>query len=183
MSREAPNLPSEGQADETNTRSTGPGNPGPLLFVDVDGVISLFGFDPDYVQPGGFHWVNGVLHYISSGCGKRLLRLAERFDLVWATGWEHTANEYLPHLLGLPGELPCLTFDGRASYGTAHWKLDAIATYAGDRSLAWIDDCHDDSCHQWADGRPAPTLLVSTASCDGLCDEHVERLLGWAAEL
>ena len=35
--------------------------------------------------------------------GDRLLRLAEHYDLVWATGWEDKANDYLPKILGLPG--------------------------------------------------------------------------------
>ena len=53
-----------------------------------------------------------------------------------------------------------LTFDGRARFGTAHWKLEALDEYAGDRPLAWIDDSLDESCHAWAAARPAPTLLV-----------------------
>ena len=85
------------------------------------------------------------MHYISSECGARLLRLAERYELIWATGWEETANDYLPHLLGLPGELPFLTFDGRVAAGSAHWKVDAIDEYAGERPLAWIDDNVDES--------------------------------------
>ena len=72
------------------------------------------------------------MHYISARCGAHLLRLAERYELVWATGWEETANDYLPHLLGLPGQLPFLTFDGRVAAGAAHWKIDAIAAHAGD---------------------------------------------------
>jgi hypothetical protein len=148
--------------------------------VDVDGVISLFGFDQD-ASPGQFHWVNGVLHCISSGCGERLSRLADHFELVWATGWEDTANEYLPHLLGLPGPLPVVRFDASPRFGAAHWKIDAIDQYAGsNRPVAWVDDCHDESCRTWAEGRPAPTVLISTRAEEGLCDEHVERLVAWA---
>jgi hypothetical protein len=80
-------------------------------------------------------------------------RLADHFDIVWATGWEQRANEHLPFLLGLPfGDLPCLTFGGRAVFGSAHWKLDAIQEYAGDRPAAWLDDSVDDTCHEWARG-------------------------------
>jgi hypothetical protein len=112
-----------------------------------------------------------------------LRRLAETFELVWATGWEETANEHLPHLLDLPAQLPFLTFDGRVAAGAAHWKLDAIGEYAGDRPFAWIDDRIDDSCREWAGRRPAPTLLIQTASEDGMRDEHVEELLAWASAL
>lgn len=156
----------------------------PILFLDVDGVISLFGFDPAGETPGPFHWVDGIVHCIPDACGKRLERLAERFELVWATGWEEKANEHLPSILKLPfEELPVLTFDGRAVFGSAHWKLEAIEEYAGSRPLAWIDDNLDKSCHKWARRRKAPTLLVRADSPVGMTDEHVEQLLRWADEL
>jgi HAD domain in Swiss Army Knife RNA repair proteins len=145
--------------------------------VDVDGVLSLFGFRE---VPGPMTLVDGVAHYIPAASGPRLTRLAERYELVWATGWEEKANEYLPHLLKLPfKELPYLTFDGRAVFGTAHWKLASIDEYAAGRPLAWIDDSLDDECREWARNRSAPTLLIETESPVGLTDEHVERLLAW----
>ena len=105
-----------------------------------------------------------MAHCISDRAGPQLLRLAEVYELIWATGWEDRANDHLPLILGLPGELPCLRFDGRARFGTAHWKLEALERYAGDRPLAWIDDSLDESCYEWAAGAPAPTLLVPTES-------------------
>jgi hypothetical protein len=156
----------------------------PILFVDVDGVLSLFGFTPDVRElPGPLHWIDGVAHCIPDSVGERLVRLADSFELVWATGWEERANEHLPFLLGLPfQDLPCLVFDGRAVFGSAHWKLDAIDEYAGDRPAAWIDDNIDATCRGWAEARSAPTLIVQTLSAEGLTDEHVEELLEWAAE-
>jgi hypothetical protein len=159
------------------------GNTHPILFIDVDGVISLFGFPAGLAPEGQFAWINGVPHFISP-CGRRLLRLRDRFELVWATGWEETANDYLPHLLGLPSELPWLTFDGRAQFGTAHWKLGPISEYAGlERPIAWIDDCLDEECYAWARSRLGPTLLVPTRSDEGMLDEHVDRLIAWADSL
>jgi hypothetical protein len=156
----------------------------PILFVDVDGVISLFGFQPSEPPPGRFHWVDGVAHCIDEGCGLRLTRLAQRFELVWATGWEEKANEYLPHLLRLEAhELPVLTFDGRAVFGSAHWKVDAIDEYARGRPAAWVDDFLDEDCERWAKGREEPTLLVRTESHMGLTEELVERLIEWADSL
>jgi hypothetical protein len=157
----------------------------PILFVDVDGVISLFGFAPDVGHlPGPLHWIDGIAHCIPAEVGQRLVRLADAFELVWATGWEERANDHLPHLLELPfSRLPTLTFDGRAVFGSAHWKVDAISEYAGDRPAAWVDDNLNETCHMWATTRGAPTLLVETNPSEGLTDAHVEELLAWATGL
>jgi hypothetical protein len=153
----------------------------PVLFVDVDGVISLFGFPSGGAPPGEFHWVDGVAHCIGHDCGPRLRRLATRFELVWATGWEEKANEYLPFLLDLPAsDYPVLRFDRLAVWGTAHWKLGAIDVYSRGRPAAWIDDSFDDECRAWAAGRDEPTLLVHTASPTGITGGHVDELLAFA---
>lgn len=146
-------------------------------------MISLFGFPPGEL-PGAFHQIDGIVHCIGAHAGDRLRRLAERFELVWATGWEEKANEYLPRILALEAKkLPVLTFDGRAVFGSAHWKVDAIDEYAGDRPAAWIDDNLDETCIAWAEGRSAPTLLVQTEAPVGITDEDVERLLRFADEV
>jgi hypothetical protein len=153
----------------------------PVLFVDVDGVLSLFGFDPADQLPGPFHWIDGIAHCIPPESGPRLVRLADHFELVWATGWEEKANEYLPQILGLPfRELPTLTFDGRARFGSSHWKVDVIDSYARNRPAAWVDDNIDDSGRLWASKRSPPTLLIETLAPVGLTDDQVETLLDWA---
>ena len=153
----------------------------PLLAVDIDGVISLFGWEerPALSQ---IQLVDGIPHCISLPVGDRLLRLSERFELVWASGWEDKANFYLPELLGLP-ELPHVSFDVAARSGDAHWKLAALEAYVGDRAVAWIDDNFDASCYEWAEQRAAPTLLVPTEPHLGLEEGHVEALNAWAISL
>ena len=85
----------------------------PLLAVDVDGVISLFGFEePPDRSVARFELIDGMVHCISTAAGERLERLSDLYDLVWATGWEDRANDSLAPLLGLP-ELPYLSFDDR----------------------------------------------------------------------
>ena len=155
----------------------------PLLLVDVDGVISLFGFDHAQPPPGKFETVDGIAHLLSATAGGHLRQLAEAFDPVWCTGWEEKANEYLPLALGLPGAYPYLSFSGTTPQVNGHWKLAAIDEYARERPLAWIDDAHDERCRGWAEARPVPTLLVSTDPAVGLTQEHVTDLLAWAAQL
>jgi hypothetical protein len=152
----------------------------PLLLIDVDGVISLFGFEQTEPPEGRFVVVDGIPHLISGRAGRRLARLAEAYECVWCTGWEDRAEEHLPRLLGLPGGWAHLTFATAPGAGE-HWKLEAIEAHAGpERPVAWIDDDHDASCERWADARPGPTLLIPTDPSVGLTDEHVTTLLRWA---
>lgn len=164
-------------------RSQGTESGRPILAMDVDGVISLFGFEGALDEaPGRFHLIDGMAHCIPEGVSDRLRRLAADYELIWATGWEDRANDRLPEILELPGELPYLTFDGNARFGSAHWKIDAIDRYAGERPLAWVDDCLDETCHAWAAERSAPTLLLAAEPDRGLTDEHVDALLAWVRE-
>lgn len=157
----------------------------PVLFVDVDGVISLFGFAREARPAGRFEMVDGIAHFLSATAGEHLRRLSDDFEPVWCTGWEEKANEYLPHALGLDGPWPHLVFERAVGRARAHWKLDAIESYAGARPLAWIDDAHGEACEAWAAerAREAPTLLVTTAPAIGMTGAEVTQLLRWAGRL
>ena len=155
----------------------------PLLLVDVDGVISLFGFDWSDPPPGHPTAVDGLPHWISDAAGPLLRRLGEVFEPVWCTGWEDRAAEHLPHLLGLEGDAyPHLVF-GRAVASAAprHWKLAAIEAHAGpDRAVAWIDDVFDATCDAWAATRPGPTVMIRTDPAVGIAEGHAVALTAWA---
>jgi hypothetical protein len=157
----------------------------PLVLIDIDGVISLFGFDAAQPPPGRFLLVDGIPHFLSAGAAELLGDLHDDFELVWCSGWEDKADEYLPFALGLPAGLHHLTFPGAPGADPLrHWKLSSIDGFAGpDRPLAWIDDQFDESCHRWAQARPAPTELVVTDPAVGLTAEHAARLKKWARNL
>jgi len=167
----------------------------PLLMVDIDGVISLFGgwqragwgladsAANNRPLDGTFHSIDGTPHFLSSTAAAHLLELSAMFELVWASGWEERANEHLPHLLGLPAGLPFLRFSRAVGRANAHWKLEAIEAYADGRPLAWIDDAFNDACHEWAQARAAPTLLVRTDPEDGLTGREAAELAQWAHSL
>ena len=152
----------------------------PLLFMDIDGVLSLYGFQSDSRPEGQWLNVDGILHLISGTAAGHLHRLDATYELVWCSGWEEKANEHLLTALVLPAPLPFLTFS--AGPGAPHWKLPAIEEHAGDRPLAWVDDAHDDACRAWAAERTAPTLLVPTDPPTCLTDAHVDELLAWGAQ-
>jgi hypothetical protein len=152
----------------------------PLLFVDIDGVVSVFGFAPQAAPQGTWAQVDGIAHLLSATAARHLHALRSQYELVWCSGWEEKANEHLPHLLGL-GPFPHLSFPLRA--GSEHWKIESIEIHAADRPLAWVDDDHNAACRAWAERRAAPTLLVATDPARGLDDEAATRLEAWAAAL
>jgi HAD domain in Swiss Army Knife RNA repair proteins len=167
------------RSDPTAPSVTDPARP--LLLVDVDGVISLFGFDPASPPAGRWLTVDGIPHLLSATAGDHLRRLSSAFELAWCTGWEERADEYLPHALELPERLPHVSLADAVPTVEGHWKLAAIDRYAGsDRPVAWIDDGHEDRCRAWAERRPGPTLLVTTHPARGITDAHVTELLEWA---
>jgi hypothetical protein len=182
----------EDRAERTRLGARGPdlSSEKPLLMVDIDGVISLFGFAGQApwtghatAPEGSFHTIDGIPHFLSHAAAEHLLGLAAHFDLVWASGWEEKAEEYLPRLLELPSGRPFLRFERSPGRSNAHWKLAAIEEHAGSRALAWIDDAFNDACHAWADARPAPTLLVQTVPEHGLTSTEAQRMIAWAREL
>jgi hypothetical protein len=145
-------------------------------------VISLFGGEIGS-REGSLHSIEGILHFLSSAAAAHLLDLQEHFELAWCSGWEEKANEHLPHLLGLPPGLPFLRFERSVGRSNAHWKLDAIDAFAGERALAWIDDALSPACHAWAAARVAsgaPTLLVPTEPTRGLTEQEATALRAWA---
>jgi hypothetical protein len=155
----------------------------PLLLIDVDGVLSIYGggrADPATLVGT---LVDGIPHLLSRRAASTLLELAPAFECVWCTGWEDRADLHLPHLLGLPRGWPHIRFP-KAAHPAAHWKLAGIDAYAGpERPLAWIDDAHDAACREWAQRRTGPTLLVSVEPDLGLTPEHASVLRGWTHTL
>jgi hypothetical protein len=151
----------------------------PLLLIDVDGVLSLYGTgDGDLVGV----LVDGVPHLLSRDSAAALRGVAPGFECVWCTGWEEKADEYLPAALDLPRGWPFVPL-GPAT-ASPHWKLAAIDAFAGpDRALAWIDDNLGPVVEEWADARAGATLLVGTEPHIGMTEAHAATLREWAAEL
>lgn len=153
----------------------------PLLFIDVDGVLSTYGFDTERADPRHLHLVDGIPHHIPGPMAERIKSVIPHFESVWATGWGERANDHLVYILDLPGELEVVEFATRPSTdGSGHWKLNELTERAAGRAAAWIDDGLNESCQAWAAERHDPTLLVHTDPFVGMTDDHVSELIEWA---
>ena len=156
----------------------------PLLLLDIDGVISLFGFDVKTPPAGRYQLVDGIVHFLSTTVADFLHELSQAFELVWCSGWEEKADEVLPAVLGVPKGMRHLTFLPSADAPPRHWKLASIEAFAGPRrALVWVDDAFDATCHAWAAHRAGPTRLLQTDPAVGLRHAQAADLLSWAAAL
>lgn len=173
--------------------------------IDVDGVLNPFAAKPSR-RPEGFEtfYMGLITHRVwdekparadrgrdqnsvvrvwyNPDHGARLLRLAEETGctLVWATMWEHLANEVLAPRLGLP-ELPVLTFPRyRMGYSAYHMKSPGIARAMEGDDFVWFDDeatHHDESYFE--EHHDAGSLLVHTNPATGVTEEQFVQAADW----
>lgn len=160
--------------DRTATPNAEPRGPAmrPLLMLDVDGVLNPFAVRPGTIPPGfARHTILGYPVLLTPRHGEWLRPMLQRFELVWATTWEHDANRLIAPIVGLPEDARVVRFGSIERIGD--WKIDAVAALAGDRPLAWIDDELGSDADRWAHARPFPTLLLRSDPGVGLVRRHV----------
>ncbi|MER5355443.1 hypothetical protein ABT093_34595 [Kitasatospora sp. NPDC002551] len=105
------------------------------------------------------------------------------FDTVWATTWEHEANDFVAPLLGLP-VLPVIVWsDPRPRpEGGVFWKTPDIVARARDRPFAWVDDQITDADRAWVRAHhDGPALLHRVDARTGLTAADFTALAEWAA--
>lgn len=155
----------------------------PLLLLDVDGVLNAMG--PG--DGGEMHTiqVDGFPFRYSIDTGDRLRKLAETFQLIWATAWEDDANKFLCPLWQMD-DLPVIKFAVRYDAGMT-WKLRNVQEFVKNQPCAWIDDDFHSDAYIWAEIRgeeeEIPTKLVHTNPAFGLTTDMVFNLLLWGSQL
>lgn len=141
----------------------------PLLFLDVDGVVLPFGADLDDIGPG---------------LGSRLAALPAR--LVWATAWEHGANDEIAPRLRLPRlpvvqwRTPTAAEESGEEYFNLHWKTRQVVEWADGRDFAWADDEVTAADREWIEqNHPGRALVHHVPSLLGLTGADFEVLGRW----
>ncbi|GAA2042321.1 hypothetical protein GCM10009839_51300 [Catenulispora yoronensis] len=105
------------------------------------------------------------------------------FELVWATSWEHEANDYVGPVLGLP-PLPVIEWakdsEARTSTGGLFWKTPQIVAWARGRPFAWVDDQITATDIAWVRSHHSgPALLHWVDPRIGLTDDDFATLAAW----
>lgn len=156
--------------------------PGYLL-LDVDGCLAPFS------ELSGYTYDDNTGVYYSESNAKWLNQMRDRITLVWATAWEHEANEVISPLHDLH-HLPTIEFDNGlqrvlCSDGWMDWKLPSIINWVGGAPFCWIDDEISKEAFFWAEVRNKyhPTLFVQTDPLYGFRPEHMTQIEEWVDSL
>ena len=154
----------------------------PLLALDVDGPIALFGehFPRDVREL----WVGEVPITISRDVPQLLGKLCQAFQLVWFTSWERSASYQLAPLLGLPAGLPWVSLNLAHAQPGESRKLPALKKWLRTKGpLAVVDDEIGLDMAEWAESREQPTLLIQIDPRFGFGEAHLARLMEFAEEV
>lgn len=175
----------------------------PILFLDVDGPLNPYAAKPTRRPPGYVthrmrpaSWVASRPHgrlrpaqytrplrvRLNPAHGPALLGLP--VELVWATTWQHEANEWIAPAIGLP-ELPVVAWPPGAAHEQQpdglFWKTRSLAEYAAGRPFAWVDDQLTAADWHWcAERHPAATLLLPIDPSRGLTGGDFAAITRWA---
>jgi HAD domain in Swiss Army Knife RNA repair proteins len=170
------------------------------LFLDVDGVLNAFDFDARLATFSDFE-IHEVT--VDQGSGFRLtldLRLSRSMgqrvgamsaEIVWATTWEHLADEVVAPLCGMRRGLDFLERPLNTIHKDGTWKFDVVrrSVAEGMRPFIWIDDDIDsfhngaEPARKWADRLPIPSLLIAPDPKTGLTHGDLEAVEEFLSQL
>lgn len=109
-------------------------------------------------------------------------QLKWKFDIAWGTAWEEHANRLIAPSIGLPSNLPYVTFDyydqTKSPSGVFH-KTQKIIDFANGRRFVWFDDDAFRADRQFIDRKlgPGHSKAITVAGSVGLTQDHVDRAI------
>lgn len=163
------------------------------MFLDVDGVLNAFDYDPllagytDFVthevtvgQQSGFRMIFDLR--LSRGMGKALADLPA--EITWLTTWQKDADRIVAPLVGLPQGLRVLYPPADTSDSDPVWKFTVLrrTVDADPRPFVWLDDGVNTfatgsvSVREWADELSVPNLLIAPDPRSGLVPGQIEAI-------
>jgi hypothetical protein len=145
----------------------------PLLFVDVDGVVCVFGPEHVLIANGCTEVQAGrITQWVAPDITAKLVKLTEHFTCVWATAWFRGARDELAPSIGVGTDWAVLDW--------GDMKLPAIMEMAGGQRWAFIDDDIEFELRHLKGTVDDGALLLPISPSTGLTDAHVAQLIAFA---
>lgn len=120
------------------------------ILLDVDGPLNPFsakippeGYQTHRMNPDSWHGTKALRVLLNPLHGRWLTNLGA--EIIWATMWEHDANEWIGPHIGLP-KLEVIEWPDRQRYDprNLHYKTKTIGTWMNENrpgiEFTWIDD-------------------------------------------
>jgi len=172
----------------------------PYFFLDVDGVLNAFAYEPSLLGFGDFECHEVTVDegpdtpnryfevWLSRTMGERISMLPA--DIRWLTTWRDHADREIAPRCGLPRGLPVVGSKAQEGDGM-EWKFEAVRrTMERDlRPFVWVDDDLDLFIHAgttpkaWADSLNVKSLLIGPDPRTGLTPSDLETIEVFIAEV
>lgn len=162
----------------------------PLLLIDVDGPLNPYAQSYSQLRKEKKFKVYRLLGYkvwLNRWHGEELNKLAELYELVWCTTWEHSANELIGPRIGLP-ELPVIEFGknlpDKPPVRGLYWKSAVILEYTDNRPFVWLDDeCQEVDADYFKANRTGKFAVLPVSPITGLITENFADVREWHIDL